>query len=249
MISWRIMGKELTEENRKTIRILGYNSMDMTEKNFERIRASEKLLQNITDNLRPGEVLSMIRKGINPLTMTLEDLYTYLTGQEQMPEEELASYSEFLYHLDQKKEISQEERDAYIGIYRLFRQIEKGDDAALGAVADTGRSETLENLLSAVRTAKKKHMDYKIGDGKEVIEAGDLTDSIIAQIERGFIHTRKEMHQAFTENDDPAADELAEGKPAEGEMAGGAENFRAAAASEEEIFRYLSDNWTAYHGR
>ena len=28
------MGKELTEENRKTIRILGYNSMDMTEKNL-----------------------------------------------------------------------------------------------------------------------------------------------------------------------------------------------------------------------
>ena len=211
------MGKELTEENRKTIRILGYNSMDMTEKNFEKIRTSEKLLQNITDNLRPGEVLSMIRKGINPLTMTLEDLYTYLMGQEQMPEEKLASYSEFLYRLDQKKEISQEERDAYIGIYRLFRQIEKGDDAALGAVADTGRPETLENLLSAVRTAKK-HMDYKIGDGQEVIEAGDLTDSIIAQIERGFIHRRKEMQQTF------------------------AEDFRAAAASEEEIFRYLSDN-------
>ena len=236
------MGKELTEENRKTIRILGYNSMDMTEKNFERIRASEKLLHNITDNLRPGEVLSMIRKGINPLTMTLEDLYTYLTGQEQMPEEELASYSEFLYHLDQKKEISQEERDAYIGIYRLFRQIEKGDDAALGAVADTGREQTLENLLSAVRTAKKKHMDYQIGDEKGVAAAGGFTDSIIAQIERGFIHTRKEMQQAFTENDDPAADEQAEGTPAEGEMAGGAENFRAAAASEEELFRYLSDN-------
>ena len=236
------MGKELTEENRKTIRILGYNSMDMTEKNFERIRASEKLLHNITDNLRPGEVLSMIRKGINPLTMTLEDLYTYLTGQEQMPEEELASYSEFLYHLDQKKEISQEERDAYIGIYRLFRQIEKGDDAALGAVADTGREQTLENLLSAVRTAKKKHMDYQIGDEKGVAAAGGFTDSIIAQIERGFIHTRKEMQQAFAENDDPAADEQAEGTPVEGEMAGGAENFRAAAASEEEIFRYLSDN-------
>ena len=109
-------------------------------------------------------------------------------------------------------------------------------------MADTGRSETLENLLSAVRTAKKKHMDYQIGDEKGVAAAGGFTDSIIAQIERGFIHTRKEMQQAFAENDDPAADEQAEGTPAEGEMAGGAENFRAAAASEEEIFRYLSDN-------
>ena len=67
-----------------------------------------------------------------------------------------------------------------------------------------------------------------------------LSDSIIAQIERGFIHTRKEMQQAFAENDDPAADEQAKGTPAEAEMAGGAENFRAAAASEEELFRYLS---------
>ena len=223
------MGKELTEANRKTVRILGYNSMDMTEKNFEKIRTSERLLQNITENLRPGEVLSMIRKGVNPLIMTLEELDAYLTEQEQTPEEELTSYSEFLYRLDQKKEIGEDERDAYIGIYRLFRQIEKGDDAALGAVADTGRAQTLENLLSAVRTAKKKHMDYKIGDGKGVATAGDFTDSIIAQIERGFIHTRKEMQQAFADTADKAAESMAE-------------DFRMAATSEEELFRYLSDN-------
>ena len=232
------MGKELTEENRKTIRILGYNSMDMTEKNFEKIRASEKLLRNITDNLRPGEVLSMIRKGVNPLTMTLEELDTYLTGQEQMPEEEFTSYSEFLYHLDQKKGISEDERDAYIGIYRLFRQIEKGDGAALGAVADTGRAQTLENLLSAVRTAKKKHMDYQIGDEKGIATAGDFTDSIIAQIERGFIHTRKEMQQAFADAAGNADSQAETNKAAESM----AEGFRMAAASEEEIFQYLSDN-------
>ncbi len=248
------MGKELTEENRKTIRILGYNSMDMTEKNFEKIRASEKLLQNITENLKPGEVLSMIREGVNPLTMTLEELDSYLAEQEQTPEEELASYSEFLYRLDQKKEISEEERDAYIGIYRLFRQIEKGDDAALGAVADTGRAQTLENLLSAVRTAKKKHMDYQIGDEKGVATAGDFTGSIIAQIERGFIHTRKEMQQAFADMADSGAGNPEAGMSGKASQAGQtegtdsqaaesmAEDFRMAAASEEEIFRYLSDN-------
>lgn len=248
------MGKELTEENRKTIRILGYNSMDMTEKNFEKIRASEKLLQNITENLKPGEVLSMIREGVNPLTMTLEELDSYLAEQEQTPEEELASYSEFLYHLDQKKEISEEERDAYIGIYRLFRQIEKGDDAALGAVADTGRAQTLENLLSAVRTAKKKHMDYQIGDEKGVATAGDFTGSIIAQIERGFIHTRKEMQQAFADMADSGAGNPEAGMSGKASQAGQtegtdsqaaesmAEDFRMAAASEEELFQYLSDN-------
>ena len=72
-------------------------------------------------------------------------------------------------------------------------------------------------------------MDYKIGDKKGVATAGDFTDSIIAQIERGFIHTRKEMQQAFADTADKAAESMAE-------------DFRMAATSEEELFRYLSDN-------
>ena len=45
----------------------------------------------------------------------------------------MESYSRFLYRLEQDHDITEEERSAYIGIYRLMHQIEKNDAAPLGA--------------------------------------------------------------------------------------------------------------------
>ena len=138
--------------------------MEMTEENFEKIRATDELLTDVIDKMKPATVLSMIREGVNPLTKTLEELQEYLNSQPENVAQEIESYSKFLYQLEKKDGISEEERSAYIGIYRLLRQIEKGDDAAIGALQKTGAAFTLENLLTAVRTTKKKSMDYTIDD-------------------------------------------------------------------------------------
>ena len=62
----------------------------------------------------------MIREGVNPLAMPVEELSDYLKEQET-PGEEMDSYSKFLYKLERQNEITQEERSAYIGIYRLVQ--------------------------------------------------------------------------------------------------------------------------------
>ena len=41
------------------------------------------------------------------------------------------------YQLEQKKDITENERKAYIGIYRMVHQIER-EGAAVGAVVNTG---------------------------------------------------------------------------------------------------------------
>ena len=38
----------------------------------------------------------------------------------------MEKYSKYLHRLEKNQEISAEEKEAYIGIYRLLRQIEKG---------------------------------------------------------------------------------------------------------------------------
>jgi hypothetical protein len=165
------MDKEITDENRKTVRILGYNSMEMTEENFEKIRQSQNLLTQVTENMKPGKVLSMIRDDVNPLTMPLEELNQYLINSESY-EEEVDSYSRFLYKLERKQGISEEERKEYIGLYKVLRQIEKGDDAAVGALEKMGAEQTLGNLMTAVRTGRK-HMDYVISKDFGGVTAGE----------------------------------------------------------------------------
>lgn len=194
------LDRETTEENRKVIRILGYNSMEMTQENFEKVRHSEALLSRVVDRMKPATVLSMIREGVNPLSMSLEELWAYLDEKPADPALEMESYSRFLYRMEHKNDISQEERSAYIGVYRLLRQIEKGDDAALGSMLQTGASLTLDNLLAAVRSSKKGRMDYKVDDGFGGLQAGKSEkESITEQINKGYIRTRQELEEAVSD--------------------------------------------------
>lgn len=215
-----------TEENRKTVRILSYNHMELNEENFKEVLQSERVLTSVTEKLRPQAVLSLIRSGKNPLVMTLDELNDYLSEQEQATGQELESYSKFLYRMEQKKEISDAERDAYIGIYRLFRQIEKGDDRAVGTLAATGREQTLANLLTAVRSAGRR-MDSRAGDSTV---QSTVTDSIAEQIENGRIHTRQQLSEAFSGEDTAAS--LAEQQ---------AEEFRDVVQTETAAYTYLTD--------
>ncbi len=226
--------KEATEENRKAIRILGYNSMEMTEENFEKIRQSEDLLTEVIEKMKPGTVLSMIREGVNPLAMSLEELRNYLDERTPDTVQELESYSRFLYKLEKKKEISQEERSAFIGVYRLLRQVEKGDDAALGAVMQTGAAPTFQNLLTAVRSSKKRQMDYQIDDKFTGIQSksSDM-ETITEQIEKGYIKTRQDLEEVIS-------DEQTQRAQAEFEHAM-FEGIRNAAGSEEAVLRQLMD--------
>ena len=234
--------REATQENRRAVRILAYNSMEITEENFERIRQADALLTKVTEQMKPGTVLSMIREGINPLTMPLEELENYLKEQKNTASE-IESYSRFLYQLEQKNDISSEERSAYIGIYRLLRQIEKGDDAAVGAVLKTGVSNTLENLLSAVRSGRRKQMDYRVDDSFGGIYAKKTTvSSITEQIEKGYIKTREDLEEEME-------DEEARKAAAEFDRSV-YEEVRNAMGSEEAVLRHLMDynqSFTADH--
>lgn len=228
------MGRETTPENRRVVRILGYNAMEMTEENFEKVRKSDELLREVVEAMKPGRVLSMIREGVNPVAMPLRDLKEYIESKEQDPASEMESYSRFLYQLEQKKDISEEERGAYIGIYRLIRQIEKNDDAAVGAVLQTGVSQTLENLLAAVRSGKKKTMDYRVDDGFGGVQVKESnTASITKQIEKGYLTAKRQLEEAMAEQEMQDA-----GKEFDKMLF---EETRSAMATEETVLRYLSD--------
>lgn len=231
------MDLALTNENRRAVRILGYNGAEITEENITQIRRMDEMLTSVVKELKPGRVLNMIREGVNPLTMSIDELSQYLQEQES-PADEMESYSKFLYKLEKQNGISEDERSAYIGIYRLMHQIEKTDDAAVGAIWQTGVGFTMENLLSAVRSSRHKHMDYSVSDDFGGISGKDTgIESITAQIAKGFSMTEpvnREVLQELLENagNEEALEELDRME---------SEQLRATVKEEDAVIRQLTD--------
>ena len=232
------MKLEASEENQRAVRILGYNSLEITEENIEQIKEKDKLLKDVIKEMNPGRVLNMIREGVNPLIMPLEELGNYFSRQQQEPAGQMESYSRFLYKLEKQKGISEEEKSAYIGIYRLVRQIEKTDDAAVGALWQTGAEFTLKNLLSALRSSRRGSMDYSVDDKWGRIHAKETPkESITDQIAQGFsVHSmpdRQELEQLLEEAGDKEA-----AKEFDHMLY---EEMRGVMKSEEEVLKHLSD--------
>ncbi len=176
-------GFDVNEDNQRAARILGYNQMEISKENMDAVKEADSMLNRVLHNLTPEKTLEMIRDGVNPLEMNLDELNAYLT-QGENPAEDMEKYSRYLYNLEKNGEINAEEKEAYIGIYRLLRQIEKGDSAAIGAVVANKQELNLENLLSAVRTRKKGYIDTKIDDAfgllQDVEKGGtSITDQIM----------------------------------------------------------------------
>lgn len=177
----------LTEENRRAARILGYNRMEMTVYNIEAVRAADDQVRHVVEKMTPAAVLKMIRDGVNPLEKSFAELEDYFGKLPEDYREASESYSRFLYGLERNHAVTEEERAAYIGIYRLIRQIEKSDGAAVGALVNVQAEVHFSNLLSAVRSEKVKSLDQRVTD-----ELGPVTglirkgESISDQVAKGF---------------------------------------------------------------
>lgn len=192
-------GMEATDANRRAVRILAYNRQEITKENIEEIRFADAKLQNLLSEMTPAKTLQMIREGVNPLEETVDDLTAYLQNQQTDYVDNEERFSRYLYKLEQEKSISAEERASYIGIYRLIRQIEKGDGKAIGTIVANGQELSFSNLLSAVRTGQKKKVDVKINDDfglqKEVVQKGE---SISDQIDSYYQYQAKELFDALS---------------------------------------------------
>lgn len=194
----------LNEENRRAVRILGYNSMEVTVENIEAVKEEDSLLQRVINKMTPATTLRLIREGINPLEYTPEALEAEVDRFYEEPLKESETYSRFLFRIEQKGEITAAERDAYIGIYRLLHQIQSGDHAALGSVMNQGAERTFKNLLTAVRTGKKTGLDITIDEsvGMRLKEAGyefDISEQILKGFEETVVADKEAERELYKE--------------------------------------------------
>ena len=181
------IGMDTTDENRRAVRILAYNNTDITEQNISRIKAVDEQVQRAFKDMTPAVTVEMIKKGISPLNMTMQEISdTARQIKSENPDEKEQKYSEFLWKLEKQNGITSEERESYIGIYRLITQVEMSDGAVIGALINQGADITMKNLLTAVRTKGKNRMDYKIDDDFSGIDTTSKVTHIDVQIETAY---------------------------------------------------------------
>lgn len=260
------LGMETSDANRRAVRILAYNSMEINETSVMTMKAADERVQRTFANLTPATVRELIRQGSNPLDMNLDALNKKAEEIQSVNQDaDTERFSEYLWKLEQNHSISKEERESFIGVYRLIHQIEKTDGAAIGALVSQGAEFTMRNLLTAVRSARKSGMDYTVDDEFAGVDAASANaKSITDQVETAYQancmkdvmetltpvtlqkllespdwenYTPEQLKQALAEYAKEAADQEAALDTAYAKEQ--LEEVRQAAAADEEVYRFL----------
>lgn len=217
---------EPTPENQRAVRILAYNQLPVTPENLEQVRAADRRVQRVIQKMTPASTLQMIRDGINPLDTDMEELEQYFKNQADEPGQEMETYSRYLYRLEKNQEITAEERDAYIGVYRLLRQIEKTDGAVIGSVLKAQSELNFKQLLTAARTAKKAGMNILV----------DETFGGLSELHTEGIAIDQQINAIHSENQEEAASDSEKYEEAEQEL----ETIRSLKNVESDVLRTLN---------
>ncbi|MCH5273109.1 MAG: hypothetical protein J1E35_05490 [Lachnospiraceae bacterium] len=179
------MGMEASPENMRAVRILAYNSIELNEDNITAVKEYDRKVTELVEGMHPAAALRLIREGINPLTETVDALSQRVAEirMEDGLENDKEKFARYLFKVEKNAGVTPEERSAYIGMFRLFNQLEKTDGAAIGAVMESGRELTLGNLLSAMRTAKTGGIDVtadeNLGKIRQLLPNSSKIDSQI----------------------------------------------------------------------
>ncbi len=179
------LNMDINDANRKAVRTLGYAGMMINRETVDDIRTATHSVERVIELMTPAKTLSMIREGHNPLSENIYDLEKTLS--EETFEETGEKYSRFLLRLEKNGQITEDEKQTFIGMYRLFNAIEKQDGKVIGNVLSSGKELTLENMLEASRSNRHKNTEYVIDDDfgylETLVEKGE---SITSQLARTF---------------------------------------------------------------
>ena len=102
----------LDDANRRAVKLLAYNKAEVTIEAVTKMKMAAALTENALNELKPATVAGLIKSGINPLDMDMEELLKAAkeVNEKIIPHDE--KYSRYLYNMERNGEISETEREA-----------------------------------------------------------------------------------------------------------------------------------------
>lgn len=202
------LGLENSAANQRAVRILGYNQMELTGENVQEMKAYDARVTTLMEQMKPQVVARLIEDEINPLEISLDELETAVNERYAQVADEDISFRKFLWKMDHQGNISEEERQSMIGVYRLLDKIQKSDGAVIGQVVKEGRELSLSAFLSATRTRRAEGLDVSIDENFGALEQVNTSGtSISEQIGAAYAKTlasrlQKNISPKFMQDED-----------------------------------------------
>lgn len=178
----------VTEENLRGVRILGYNSIEITESNLREVVNYDRQVNDMMDAFYPEAVLSMIKDGINPMDVPIDELNRLIRGRNyNNGVTEAENFATYLRDMEKQGELTKEERESYIGMFRFMDKLAKSGDREAGFLFANGSRLTVRNLLTAMRSRRAAGLDVSVDDSFGMLQDMEINGKAIdQQIERAF---------------------------------------------------------------
>ena len=185
------LGFDADYEHQRAVRILGYNSIEINRANIEGVMDYDRQVNELIDTFYPEAVLGMIKDDINPMDAEISELVERIRQRnynEGVSEAE--DFATYLVDMEKSGRVTQEERDSYIGVFRMMNKLKKSGDREAGWLFANGSRLTVRNLLAAARSRQARGLDVNVDEDfgmlEELNSGGTRIDD---QIERAFSDT------------------------------------------------------------
>ncbi len=140
------MGIEATDENCRAAAILSRGGVDISEENLVRTKLIDAKIERISDTLHPVIAANMIKEGLNPLDMHVDEVQAYIDKFNDVLGDGLKDkVAGFIAQMDQEGQIDPQTRDGMIAVYRMLNQIQRNGSVAIALSLSGGP--TMGNLM------------------------------------------------------------------------------------------------------
>lgn len=182
------MDMPVNYETERAVRILGYNQLEITEENINQIIDYDRQVNDMLNTFYPEAVIGMIRDGINPLDVPIDELNKRIREKNyNNGVTEAKNFATYLRDMENQGELTPAEREAYVGMYRVMEKLGRSGDREAGYLFANGSRLTVRNLITAMRSRKAAGVDVGIDDSfgmlRDMTVKGKRMD---AQIEGAF---------------------------------------------------------------
>lgn len=168
------MDMPVNYETERAVRILGYNQLQITEENINQIIDYDRQVNDMLNTFYPEAVIGMIKDGINPLDVPIDELNKKIRDKNyNQGVTEAKNFATYLRDMEKQGELTPAERDAYVGMYRVMEKLSKSGDREAGYLFANGSRLTVRNLITAMRSRKAAGVDVGIDDGFGMLQ--DMT--------------------------------------------------------------------------
>ena len=160
------MGLKPTDENLRQAEILIKSGMSIDYENMLKVKIIDMKIAKLHEGLTPMIAADMIKNGFDPLNSHVDTVLNYIDDFKALHGEgPKDSIAEAVYRLDRSGELSQEERESLIAMYRLFNKLEKSKMAAIGFNLNAGKIPTLMSLMNMADAAYEGFNNSVSSDG------------------------------------------------------------------------------------